>query len=99
MQKLTERQVRHWIESIFGSEGPEDGEHFVSPVARFTACALVDVPYVPSHSHLESRPAQRELRKFRAFLDEVVRVMDGCGVQPWTDGEQAAADACKDLDR
>ncbi len=99
MQKLTEQQVRNWIDSIFACEGPEDGEHSLSPVARAVTLALADVSYVPVYSSLSSRPAQRELRKFRAFLDEVVRVMDDCGVQPWTDGEQAAADACRNLDR
>jgi hypothetical protein len=45
--------------------------------------ALVDVPYVQTYSPL-GQLKTRELRKFRAFLDEVVRVMEDCGIRPWT---------------
>lgn len=83
MQKLTEQQVRNWIESIFAMEGPEDGEHSVSPAARFTTRALVGVAYVPAYTVFENLKMHPELRKFRAFLDEVVRVMDDCGIHPW----------------
>ena len=84
MQKLTEQQVRHWIDSIVSHEGPEDGEHALSPVARLVTCALADVPYVETHNTLELLRTSNSLRKFRAFLDEVVRVMDDCDVRPWT---------------
>ena len=83
MQKLTEQQVRHWIDSIVSHEGPEDGEHAVSPVARFVTCALADVPYVETHNTLEILRTSNSLRKFRAFLCEVSRVMDNCGIRPW----------------
>ena len=99
MQKLTEQQVRHWLDSIFGFEGAEDQGHSLSPVARQVTCALADIPYAPTYSSLESLHGSRELRKFRAFLDEIVRVMDDCDVEPWTEGEQKAADACRNLDR
>ncbi len=84
MQQLTEQQVRIWIESIFGTEGPEDGEHSVSPAARFTTRALVGVAYVPAYTIFENLKSHPELRKFRAFLDEVVRVMEDHGVRPGT---------------
>ena len=85
MQRLSERQVRHWIDSIFRVEGPEDGEHSVSPVARAVTLALADVPYVSTYAQLERLRANEYLRKFRAFLGEVVRVIDDCGVRPWTE--------------
>lgn len=88
MQKLTERQVRYWIESIFAVEGSDDDGHSVSPAARYTTRALADIPYAPTYSSLEHLHGQRELRQFRSFLDEVVRVMDDCGVQPWTDADE-----------
>ncbi len=88
MQKLTEQQVRQWINSIFDQEGPEDGEHSVSPVARYVTLALADVPYVPAYHRLETLHKAPELRKFRTFLDEVVRVMDDCGVRPWTTADE-----------
>jgi hypothetical protein len=72
-------------------EGPDEGAHSVSPVARFTTLTLADVPYVPTYSPLKNRdglPAVRELRKFRSFLDEVVQVMDDCGIRPWTDDDE-----------
>lgn len=83
MQKLTEQQVRHWIDSIFAVEGPEDGEHSVSPVARAVTLALADVPYVPTYASLKNSFKAPELQKFRAFLCEVSRVMDDCGIRPW----------------
>ncbi len=88
MQKLTEQQVRHWINSIVSHEGPEDGEHSLSPVARIVTCALADVPYVETYNALEMLRMSNSLRKFRAFLDEVVRVMDDCGVKPWTAADE-----------
>ena len=78
MQKLTEQQVRHWINSIFAVEGPEDGEHSLSPVARGVTLALADVPYVPVYSKLDNVKSDPTVRKFRAFLDEIVRVMEDC---------------------
>ncbi len=88
MQKLTERQVRHWIDSLVGIEClAEDCERAVSPVARIATLVLVDVPYVETHNTLEILRTNNSLRKFRAFLDEVVRVMDDCGVKPWTDDD------------
>lgn len=84
MQKLTELQVRHWIDSIVSHEGPEGGEHAISPVARQVTCALADVSYVETYNTLEILRTSNSLRKFRAFLDEVVRVMDDCSVKPWT---------------
>jgi hypothetical protein len=72
------------MNSIFAVEGADDEEHSVSPVARYATCALADVPYVATYSSLTSIHGHPELRKFRAFLDEVVRVMDDCGVKPWT---------------
>lgn len=88
MQQLTEQQVRQWIKSIFNQEGPEDGEHSVSPVARAVTLALADVPYVPTYVSLKNSFKAPELRKFRAFLDEIVRVMDDCGVHPWTAADE-----------
>lgn len=85
MQQLSEQQVRHWINSIFAMEGPEDGEHSVSPVARAVTLALVDVPYVDAYCQLERLRHNERVRKFRSFLDEVVRVIEDCGVRPWTD--------------
>jgi hypothetical protein len=81
---LTEQQVRHWINSIFGTEGPEDGEHSLSPVARFVTAALADVPYVDAYTQLERIKGNERLRKFRSFLDDVVFILDDCGVRPWT---------------
>lgn len=60
----------------------------MSPVARAVTCALADVPYVEAYSPLENLTTSRELRKFRAFLGEVVRVMDDCGVRPWTPADE-----------
>lgn len=89
MQKLTEQQVRHWINSIVGVEClAEDCERAVSPVARAATLALADVPYVETYSRLEAFTKNTSLRKFRAFLDEVVRVMDDCGVHPWTTADE-----------
>ena len=88
MQKLTEQQVRLWIESIFAVEGPEDGEHSVSPVARGVTRTLADVSCVPTYASLKNSFKAPELRKFRAFLDEVVRVMEDCGVKPWTAADE-----------
>ena len=86
-----QQQVRCWITSIFDQEGPEDGEHSVSPVARYTTLALAGVPYVPAYRNFKSLNQSPELRKFRLFLDEVVRVMDGCGVRPWTSADEKEA--------
>lgn len=85
MQQLTEQQVKTWIDSIFGDEntGGEDCSRWLSPVARHTTCALAGVPYVPSYSTFEFLHNHEQLRRFRSFLDEVVRVMDDCGVRPW----------------
>lgn len=88
MQQLTEQQVRLWIESIFRVEGPEDSEHSVSPVARAVTLALADVTYVETYAQLERIRSSHRLRKFRSFLDEVLRVMDDCGVLPWTDADE-----------
>jgi hypothetical protein len=88
MQQLTEQQVRHWIDSIFACEGPEDGEHSLSPVARAVTLALADLKYVPTYSSFEFQHGNPELRKFRAFLCEVSRVMDDCGVKPWTAADE-----------
>jgi hypothetical protein len=91
VQQLTEQQVRHWINSIVGMEGPDDGEHSLSPSARFLTLALADVMYVPTHSQLERVKSSQHLRKFRSFLGEVVRVMDDCGVRPWTAADERQA--------
>jgi len=85
MQQLTEQQVRTWIDSIFGLEGGDDDGRYVSTTARYTTCALADVPYVPTYSSMSALCEQRELRQFRSFLDGVVRVMDEHGVKPWVD--------------
>jgi hypothetical protein len=60
----------------------------LSPVARNVTLALADVPYVPTYSNLKKSHKVPELRKFRAFLDEVVRVMDDCDVRPWTTADE-----------
>lgn len=88
MQQLTEQQVRFWFESIFAVEGSDDDGRSISPAARYTTRALADIPYVSTYGTLASLHGQRELRKFRSFLDEVVRVMDECGVKPWTDADE-----------
>lgn len=89
MQQLTEQQVRHWINSIVEVECPaEDCERAVSPVARAVTLALADAPYVETYNRLEILRTSNSLRKFRAFLDEVVRVMDDCGVRPWTAADE-----------
>jgi hypothetical protein len=38
---------------------------------------------VETYNALELIRNSNSLRKFRAFLDEVVRVMDDCDIQPW----------------
>ena len=88
MQQLSEQQVRHWINSIVGMEGGEDNEYSLSPVARAATLALADVVYVPTYNQLERIKGAESLRKFRSFLGEVVRVMDDCGVRPWTAADE-----------
>jgi hypothetical protein len=87
VQQLTEQQVRNWMQSIFAQEGPEDGEHSLSPTARYVTLALAGMRYLVPHSPLKRMTRDPELRKFRSFLDEIVRVMDDCGVRPWTDDD------------
>ena len=88
--KYTEEQFARWIESIFGTQGPENGETYLSPVASFTTLALADMPYAV-YGNPSAHTRSIVMRKFRSFLGGMIQVLDDAGVKPW--GEPWPQDA------
>lgn len=84
---VNESHVRGLIIALTGFEGPEDGEHAVSPAAlAFIRGAFLGAGYVPSYARLDTLKRIVGLRQFRAYLETVVTCLDECGVKPlWED--------------
>lgn len=86
-KSVNESHVRALIVALIGYEGPEDGEHSVSPAANaFIRGAFLGTNYISCYANLVTLKSLVTLRQFRAYLETVVDCLDECGVKPlWED--------------
>ena len=86
-KSVNESHVRALINALTGFEGPEDGEHAVSPATNaFLRGAFLGAGHIAYYSKLSTLKGHIGLRQFRAYLGTVVECLDECGVEPlWED--------------
>ena len=87
-KSVNESHVRALINALTGFEGPEDGEHSVSPAANaFLRGAFLGSQHIATFAKLDGPlKSLASLRQFRAYLGTVVTCLDECGVEPlWED--------------
>jgi hypothetical protein len=90
--KLTDSQVRAWIDSLVGFHGPDDGSTPNSPcTAAFIRGVFLGTGYIPTYSQLRNLKDNEQLRQFRSFLEAVLSVLVASGIECAPESEVPSA--------
>jgi len=89
--KVSDEQVRAWIDSMIGEHGPEDGETPNSPVAAaFLRGSFLSKRYISTYAPFNN-PGVRSntgARQFLSFIEGAAKTMRDAGVKGIDDNVQ-----------